>query len=195
MSPLYDAVQAKDVEAVEKILDENPALLHLPIFDDDLPLHFAAWQKNLSMVQLLLSRGAAVNARGDLGKRPLHYAVYEGDEASTPIVQALIDAGADANAKDDLLEQNALGWAVREAHEGLAAAIDLLHAAGATIDLEAAMIRDDYARATALLASDDPGMSLNRIRAIRVEADSPIWSSSRERFVELIDHWLASRSA
>ena len=61
-------------------------------------LHKASDWQNLQIVQLLLERGASVNARYNRGSTPLHEALNRRDVA---IVQALLEGGADVNAGDN----------------------------------------------------------------------------------------------
>lgn len=51
---------------------------------------------DLTYVKLLLDRGVDVNARTDVGARPLHLAVISGKAAT---VELLLQKGADVNAK------------------------------------------------------------------------------------------------
>lgn len=60
-------------------------------------LHVAAMKGSLSMVHLLLTKGASVNAETNCGIQAIHLAAEIG---STEILAALIAAGADVNSSD-----------------------------------------------------------------------------------------------
>lgn len=59
--------------------------------DDDTVLHRAAYRGSLEDVWDLLRLGSDVNAKGDLGHTPLHYAAMAGNRS---VVIALLAAGA-----------------------------------------------------------------------------------------------------
>lgn len=61
------------------------------------PLHVAAMKGNLSMVTLLLEKGAVVDKEAEYGVQALHEASKTG---SIAVIGALIDAGADVNCAD-----------------------------------------------------------------------------------------------
>ena len=61
------------------------------------PLHYAAAGNSLSVLKLLLTRGAAVDARAPNGRTPLMMAVLH---ASEEVAEALLAAGADPRARD-----------------------------------------------------------------------------------------------
>ena len=199
--PLHHAAETGDVSAAARLLDSDSSLIQRRVREGDQPLHFACWHKHPPMVQLLIGRGAVVNARGDFGKTPLHYAVMDGNPQTTEIargteiVRMLIAAGADVNARDELLQQNPLGFAVREQFEEWSTAIGVLRDSGATLDLEAAMLLNDLSSARTLLKCADIGMTDERIRAIRGVAAAGYLPGGRAAFVELIDRWLRSRQA
>ena len=55
-------------------------------------------ESGTEMVELLLSLGADVAARSNVGSAPLHMAAREGD---TEIINALLRTGADVNNRND----------------------------------------------------------------------------------------------
>ena len=63
------------------------------------PLIFAASSGNLTMVSLLINRGASIQSSTMNGTTPLHAACQEGHYK---IVQFLIDLGAQVNVRDNL---------------------------------------------------------------------------------------------
>src|SRR5262245_58457866 len=125
-SLIHRATGRGDVHTVTRLLDVDPLLIHDRNESSNEPLHEACWAKHLNIVRILLDRGADVNARGDFGETPLHYAVRDDGAESIPIVALLLDAGADIEAKDERLRQNALGFALREFNDDLDPAIRLL---------------------------------------------------------------------
>lgn len=62
------------------------------------PLHFATNYGFKDMVELLLDRGADVNARDDRNRTALQFASFRNNTNSTAIVKLLLDRGADVNA-------------------------------------------------------------------------------------------------
>jgi ankyrin repeat protein len=68
---------------------------------DDCPLHIASRSADLAQVALLVSLGANVNARGDLGYTPLHYSAMKGH---WPIAEFLIGHGAKSDEKNEFEE-------------------------------------------------------------------------------------------
>ena len=62
------------------------------------PLHIAALEGHLTVVELLLSRGAAVNATTKYGDTPLHFAISHGH---VDVIEALYRAGADVSIEND----------------------------------------------------------------------------------------------
>jgi ankyrin repeat protein len=65
--------------------------------DGNTLLHFAASNDNIPMVQLLIDRGADVNARANDGSTPLFRASFMGH---LDIIQLLLDRGADIDAQN-----------------------------------------------------------------------------------------------
>lgn len=98
MKDLSDAILEDDIDAINKILNDNPQCLNAT---DDLgrtPLHQALLLGKHKVVSLLLSYGANVKVPDKHGYTPLHEAVG-GSHIQKISVEALIKAGADVNAK------------------------------------------------------------------------------------------------
>ena len=62
------------------------------------PLHYASTKE---IVELLIAKGADVNAKSSDGSTPLHDAAYYGRYGRTVIIELLIAEGADVNVKND----------------------------------------------------------------------------------------------
>jgi Ankyrin repeats (3 copies) len=67
--------------------------------EDGTALHASANSGAPTIVKWLLERGADVNARGRLGRTPLHLAAERNTSSKT--VEILVECGADIHAKDD----------------------------------------------------------------------------------------------
>ena len=101
---------------------------------------------HLAIVDLLLERGANVEATDDLGRRPLLSAARFGH---TAVVRDLLDRGADING-DDWSDQTALSEAAVHGHDEI---VELLLARGAKRSLLDAVALED-ADLTGKLLSD-----------------------------------------
>src|SRR4051812_24637387 len=105
---IHRAAGRGDTETALRLLKEEPESIHFRNELDNQPLHEACWAKQLAMVRLLIDRGADVNASGDFGRTPLHFAVWDGGDEAVEIVELLVKVGADVHAKDERLQENAL---------------------------------------------------------------------------------------
>jgi ankyrin repeat protein len=76
-------------------------------------LHFASGSGHQGVVQLLLEKGADIEAKG-FGKTPLHEAVENGH---VPVVQLLLANGAAITATDENVRWTPLHWAAAMGHE------------------------------------------------------------------------------
>ena len=104
--------------------------IHVDIKENDngsTPLHVAAYKGYTSVIDHLLTRGAAIDAKTDNGMTPLHIAA---DEGHTAIVDHLLNRGAAIDAK------NKGGWTPLHiaAQEGHTAIGEHLLTRGAAID-------------------------------------------------------------
>jgi ankyrin repeat protein len=95
-------------------------------------LHDAAYNADTAAVQLLLTGGASVDARDEKGFTPLLWSCFRGavgDQA--PVAQALIQAGADPNAKTSAGDANCLILAVQS---GARSVIEAVIEGGASVN-------------------------------------------------------------
>ena len=94
---LFEAAATGDAERVAACLDERPEDAQAWSVDGFTALHLAAFFAHPIAVELLLERGAPVNAASDNTQRvqPLHSAAASGD---VTVVKLLLGAGADPNA-------------------------------------------------------------------------------------------------
>jgi len=180
LSPVADAVEHGDATGVRKLIDQH-ADVNAPQADGATALHWAVFQSNKEVVDLLLKAGANPKAANREGATPLWLASINGDAA---IIDSLIKAGADANeklplgrsplmaaartgnldaikvlldhgaqvnAKETLRGTTPLMWAADEGH---AAAIALLIERGADIKAKSDLV--ERSRGPALGKSNDP---------------------------------------
>jgi ankyrin repeat protein len=94
---------ARSFEQIKAAYGENPDAVSLENtasrnYDDDTLLHLAAFRGNEADVRDLISLGAVVNARGDLGMTALHYAAMCGHVA---VAECLLSLGADRSLPDE----------------------------------------------------------------------------------------------
>jgi len=94
---LFEAAVIGDIQRVRQTLDDQPELLLTISHDGWTPLHLAAHFGQLGVLDLLLARGAEVDARSTnaLVNTPLHAALAGGRRATA---QRLVEHGADVNA-------------------------------------------------------------------------------------------------
>ncbi|MGN6694020.1 MAG: ankyrin repeat domain-containing protein [Aquihabitans sp.] len=93
----FDAAATGDVASLRDHLDLDPALATAHAGDGFTALHLAAWFGQVGAAELLLGRGADVEAVATNGTnlRPLHSAAAGGHEV---IAHLLLDRGADVDA-------------------------------------------------------------------------------------------------
>jgi ankyrin repeat protein len=95
------------------------------------PLYYAVMGGHNEVVELLVHKGADVNAKDNkIGWTPLHCAAGNGQE---PVVKLLLDNNADVNAKDNKIGWTPLHFAAMKRHE---AVVKLLVEKGAELESE-----------------------------------------------------------
>eukprot|EP00029_Vermamoeba_vermiformis_P010071 TRINITY_DN5229_c0_g1_i1.p1 TRINITY_DN5229_c0_g1~~TRINITY_DN5229_c0_g1_i1.p1 ORF type:complete len:724 (-),score=146.18 TRINITY_DN5229_c0_g1_i1:264-2435(-) len=133
MSPESTRIHTRESDSV-KIMILNKLLQHpkidVNIIDSsgNTPLIFAASSGNLTMVSLLINRGASIQSSTMNGTTPLHAACQEGHYK---IVQFLLDLGAQVNVRDNFGD-TPLHFAAKANNKDIVAA---LQRAGAVMNL------------------------------------------------------------
>ncbi|KAI5801200.1 ankyrin repeat-containing domain protein [Geopyxis carbonaria] len=137
-------------------------------------LHFAATCGDISIVELLLSRGANVNSKGNSGMTPLHDAVATN---RPEIISLLVRSGARVNDADTD-GQTPLFFAVERGHE---VAVRTLLELGADIDQPDCFGMSPLSRACAQCCVHiNPG-----VVQVLLDADADVKSSDDEGLVAL----------
>lgn len=94
---MIKAAKTGDIAKLNELLDSDPALTNARDTDGSTPLHCASWKGIVPVVELLLKRGAEVNATNQndhWGDTPLHAAAHGNQKA---VAELLIANGADVN--------------------------------------------------------------------------------------------------
>lgn len=134
---VHELARKGKVKELSALLEKTPELLNLGDESGATPLHWAAIEGQLVVVEFLISQGADVNATKNGGSTPLHWAknaetaevlIQYGADINalnqykgTPLhwgvhslqndkVKLLVEKGADVNARDDR-GRNPLHWA------------------------------------------------------------------------------------
>jgi ankyrin repeat protein len=94
-SDIFAAINNNDIKAVKDFIRKKPALVNITNEGGDTPLHKASIGRT-EIAELLVAKGANVNARENNGITPLHIAAERGNRE---IVELLISRGADINAR------------------------------------------------------------------------------------------------
>lgn len=98
-TPLQYALINRQTEIARYLIEQN-ADVNLKDKDDDSPLHYTGIFGNLEIAELLLAKGAtSLNEGNNRQMTPLHFACERGH---ADVVEFLLNAGADMNARDGM---------------------------------------------------------------------------------------------
>jgi ankyrin repeat protein/Tol biopolymer transport system component len=120
---IHQAVKEGKLEAVKKMLEEDRDLVNAVDSDAKTPLHLAAEYGHIHIVELLLVKGADINAKSGFKRTPLHFAASSGHDE---IVKLLIERGARINEIDSFM----LAPIFRAAYKGHRNIVEMLLATG-----------------------------------------------------------------
>jgi ankyrin repeat protein len=127
---VFEASTAGEVERVRALLDAEPGLANAYSPDGFQPLGYACFFGRLELLELLLARGAQLEApaRNPMQVRPLHSAVAHTDEAlALRMARRLLESGA----SPDVLQQGGFTPMHEAALRGHAPLVHLLLEYGA----------------------------------------------------------------
>lgn len=124
---IHDAVAKGDLEKVKALLKDNPNLVASRDDEGHTPLRIAAAKGQKDMAELLLAKGAEVNAKDNDGYTALILAAREGN---TDVAKLLLANKADVNTKADNGETPLIA-AARKDHKDI---VELLLAKGAGVN-------------------------------------------------------------
>jgi len=144
---VFEAAAIGDTGRLRTVLDEDPSLATAWSEDGFTPLHFAAFFGHPDAAELLIERGADLEARSTnrdfaLDASPLHSAVAARQREA---IEVLLDAGADVNA----VQHQGYTPLLEAAQSGASELVELLLERGANPDarLEDGRTATELARA------------------------------------------------
>jgi hypothetical protein len=97
-----------NVEGMKAMIARNRELITMPLPRFGSALNLATRQNQVEIARILLDNGADIDARGQWGGTPLHWAAMVGGK---DMVQLLLDHGADVGVKTEGFGSTPLLWA------------------------------------------------------------------------------------
>lgn len=119
--PLHHAVKRNDMEKVKKLIEQDGVSVNTTDDTKNTPMHIAAYEGQIPMIQYLAAQGADLNARDiPKGRTPLHVAAAQSFWSTDyqDVLKTLLDLGADIHAVDYDKRQTALHRAAYWMKEG-----------------------------------------------------------------------------
>ncbi len=95
---LHIATFCNQVPTVKFLLSSGASVAYVDQENKYATIHWAAWIGNVQILKLLCEHGAQVDARGDLGRTPLHIAAFKHNIYAA---EYLLHQGANVNAQTD----------------------------------------------------------------------------------------------
>ena len=97
-SEICRAVEYQDFGRLQEIVNENPGSVNVYNYRHLTPLHIAVASGCSEIAKFLIGKNADLNLTDELGRTPLHYAVFNDD---IELVKAIVESGrADINVKN-----------------------------------------------------------------------------------------------
>ena len=96
---IFETINNGNFEDVKTLLEKNPGLLELKGINGRTPIFLAVTGDHVEIVELLINKGANLNALDKSKRNCLHLACYGRNEK---IIQMLIKGGIDINAMDEM---------------------------------------------------------------------------------------------
>ncbi|KAJ1713802.1 proteasome regulatory particle subunit (Nas6) [Aspergillus flavus] len=114
--PLHEAAREGRTQVAESLLNANPKLANVKDDDERLPIHWAVAYNRLPIVELLVAtKHFDPDVEDGSGWTPLMIAASLKNAEGDPIIDLLLEKGADVNAKSNS-GQNALHFATSKAN-------------------------------------------------------------------------------
>jgi ankyrin repeat protein len=125
---VFDLLRKGDIPAVKALIEKSPQLMATRDSDGDTPLHYAAHEGNVELINYFIDKGAKLELQDARLKTPLHLAAMNDRKDA---VAVLLKRGAAIETRDDY-QRTALILCARE--RGQAATGRVLIEAGADVN-------------------------------------------------------------